>query len=207
MIPKFPDLESAAHAAIDLTEAQALLDRFAGLTRESGSADERAAGEYLAARLRAFGVPVVVHEPELFLSVPERASLRLLDEAGGEIRCRPPAFSRPTGDVELTGELVYVPSRYAGGTADLFDTPMAAATAGGAADPVAGRIVLTEGYSMPGSVHAFERRGAVGQIFIHPGDAIHEGICTPIWARPPTSRSRASRARRSCACPTATAIG
>ena len=184
MIPKFPDLETAAHAAIDLTEAGALLERFAGLTRESGSADERAAGEYLAARLRAFGVPVVVHEPELFLSVPERASLRLLDAAGGEMRCRPPAFSRPTGDAELPGELVYVPSRYAGGTADLFDTPMAAAEAGGAADPVAGRIVLTEGYAMPGAVHAFERRGAVGQIFIHPGDAIHEGICTPIWGAP-----------------------
>ena len=188
MIPKFPDLESAAHAAIDLTEARALLDRFAGLTRESGSADERAAGEYIAARLRALGVPVTVHEPELFLSVPERATLRVLDggaeEAAAGFHCRPPAFARSTGDAELAGELVYVPSHYAGGTADLFDTPMAAAGAGGGADPVAGRIVLTEGYSMPGAVHAFERRGAAGQIFIHPGDAVHEGICTPIWGAP-----------------------
>jgi hypothetical protein len=31
--------------SIDLTEAKALLDRFATLTQESGSADERAAGD------------------------------------------------------------------------------------------------------------------------------------------------------------------
>jgi hypothetical protein len=37
---------------------------------------------------------------------------------------------------------------------------------------------------MPGTVHAFERRGAIAQIFIHPGQAIHEGICTPIWGAP-----------------------
>jgi len=187
MIHKDPSLEHAAHDAIDLAEPRALLDRFATLTRESGSADERAAGEYIAGRLRALGVAVTVHEPELFLSVPERSALRVIESAGdaGEtIRSRPPAFARPTGEAELAGELVYVPSRYAGGTADLFDTPLAAVSAGGAGDPVAGRVVLTEGYSMPGTVHAFERRGAVGQIYIHPGGEIHEGICTPIWGAP-----------------------
>ena len=184
MIHKDLDLERAAHAAIDLTEAQALLDRFATLTRESGSADERTAGEYIASRLRAHGVPVTVHEPELFLSVPERSELRVIDSGGNVIASRPPAFARSTGEIALVGELCYVPSSYAGGTADLFDTPVAAASAGGASDPVAGRIVLTEGFSMPGTVHAFERRGAIGQIFIHPGAAIHEGICTPIWGAP-----------------------
>lgn len=187
MIHKDSSLESSAHAAIDLAEPRALLDRFATLTRESGSRDERAAGEYIAGRLRALGVPVTVHEPELFLSVPERSELRVLDgpsDAAGPIRSRPPAFARSTGATELTGELAYVPSRYAGGTADLFDTPLAAVSTGGGVDPVAGRVVLTEGYSMPGVVHAFERRGAIGQIYIHPGEAIHEGICTPIWGAP-----------------------
>jgi len=187
MIHKDPALESVAHAAIDMAEPKALLDRFATLTRESGSGDERRAGEYIAGRLRAFGVPVTVHEPELFLSIPERSELRVVGGPDGSdeaIRSRPPAFARPTGAAELAGDLVYVPSRYAGGTADLFDTPLAAVSAGGGADPVAGRIVLTEGYSMPGVVHAFERRGAIGQIYIHPGEAIHEGICTPIWGAP-----------------------
>ena len=37
---------------------------------------------------------------------------------------------------------------------------------------------------MPASVGAFERRGAIGEIFIHPGTNIHEGICTSIWGAP-----------------------
>ena len=37
---------------------------------------------------------------------------------------------------------------------------------------------------MPGPVQAFERRGAIAQIYIHPGARIHEGICTPIWGAP-----------------------
>jgi hypothetical protein len=185
MIPRDLDLERAAHAAIDLTEARALLDRFATLTRESGSADERAAGEYIASRLHALGIDVRLHDPELYLSVPERSALRIIDGGAVEsVASRPPAFSRPTGGAELTGELCYVPSSYAGGTADLFDTPRAAVAGAGAADPVAGRVVLTEGYSMPGVVHAFEHRGAVAQVYIHPGPAIHEGICTPIWGAP-----------------------
>ena len=37
---------------------------------------------------------------------------------------------------------------------------------------------------MPASVGAFERRGAIGEIFIHPGKNVHEGICTSIWGAP-----------------------
>ena len=37
---------------------------------------------------------------------------------------------------------------------------------------------------MPGPVQAFERRGAIAQIYIHPGERIHEGICTSIWGAP-----------------------
>src|SRR4029434_8138831 len=82
------------------------------------------------------------------------------------------------------GDLCYVPSRYAAGTATLFDVPDAARSSAPGADPVAGRIVLTEGFSMPGPVQAFERRGALAQIYIHPGERIHEGICTSIWGSP-----------------------
>src|SRR5262245_24986738 len=175
-----PDLEAAARDAIATDEPAQLLARFATLTRESGTPDEHAAGEYIAERLRALGVDVVVHRPDLFLSIPERSELSVDRTA---ITCRPPAFARSTDGAEVSGDLCYVPSTYAGGTGDLFDTP-SAASAELAVDPVAGRIVVTEGYSMPGTVHAFERRGAIGQIFIHPGEAIHEGICTPIWGAP-----------------------
>ena len=177
-------LERDAHAAIATTESDALLRRFSTLVRESGSRDERASAEFIVERLRALDVPVTVHDPELFLSIPERSALEVT--AAGSTRpieSRPPAFSLSTGDRAVSGEIVYVASKYAGGTGSLFDLPAAAETGGGP-DPVAGRIVLTEGCSMPGPVHAFERRGAIGQIYVHPGPRIHEGICTTIWGAP-----------------------
>jgi len=194
-------LEADAIGAIDLGEAEKLLARFATLTRESGSADERTAAEYLVDRLRALGVPVTVYEPDLFLSVPERSELRLTANgtASAEIiASRPPSFALSTGGGEVTGALCYVPSKHAAGTGDLFDTP-STASAEVAADPVAGTIVLTEGYSMPGTVRAFEQRGAVAQIYIHPGAAIHEGICTPIWGAP-THESIARKPRTPVVC-------
>jgi N-acetylated-alpha-linked acidic dipeptidase len=178
-------LESEAREAIRLDEPRALLDRFATLVRESGTPDEHTAGHYLVTRLQALGVPVTLHTPDLYISVPERAALTVSGSDGARsIVARPPAMARSTGDDPVEGEVCYVPSRYAAGTSTLFDLPDAARSSGEGADPVAGRIVLTEGFSMPGSVQAFERRGAVAQIYIHPGDRIHEGICTSIWGAP-----------------------
>jgi hypothetical protein len=194
-------LEADALGAISLDEPEKLLARFASLTRESGTPDEHAAGEYIVERLRAFGVPVRVHRPDLFLSIPERSELRLIaNGAGGAetIHSRPPSFALSTDGADVSGELCYVPSTYAAGTGDLFDTP-SAASAELAADPVAGKIVLTEGYSMPGTVRAFEQRGAVAQIYIHPGAAIHEGICTSIWGAP-THESIARKPRTPVVC-------
>src|SRR2546422_841571 len=116
---KDSELETDAHGAISMVEPEQLLARFATLTRESGTPDEHAAGEYIAERLRALGVPVTVHRPDLFLSIPERSELRLIDsprgtdhdEGGGLIRSRPPAFALSTSGEELIGELCYVPSK------------------------------------------------------------------------------------------------
>src|SRR5690606_8141075 len=38
----------------------------------------------------------------------------------------------------------------------------------------------------------FELRGAIGEIFIHPGEQIHAGICTTLWGAP-TSASIARK--------------
>ncbi len=49
---------------------------------------------------------------------------------------------------------------------------------------VAGKIVLTEGMASPGKVKDVMEAGALAGIFINPGEAIHEGICTTIWGTP-----------------------
>jgi N-acetylated-alpha-linked acidic dipeptidase len=178
-------LEAAAREAVRLDESKALLETFVTLVRESGTPDEDAAGRYIADRLNALGVPFTLHEPEIFLSNPVRAELSVspAGSAARVLHARPPAMARSTGDAAVEAEVCYVRSKYAGGTSSLFDLPDAA-RGGGADDPVRGKIVLTEGFSMPASVGAFERRGAIGEIFIHPGKNVHEGICTSIWGSP-----------------------
>jgi hypothetical protein len=119
-----PELEASARAAIRLDEPRHLLERFATLVRESGTRDEEAAGRYIVERLHACGVPVTVHTPELFISLPVRAELVV--GGGRSVPARPPAMARATGDVPVEGEIIYVPSQYASGTASLFDIPDAA---------------------------------------------------------------------------------
>jgi hypothetical protein len=180
-------LETAARGAIRVDEAEALIERFATLVRESGTPAEATAARYIVERLEAHGIPVTVHAPDLYISLPERAALTITsDGTARAVRARPPSFAHPTSGETVEGEVCYIPSRYAAGTQTLFDTPEAARGGHAGADPVAGRIMLTEGYSMPGPVQAFERRGAVAQIYIHPGANIHEGICTSIWGAPTT---------------------
>ena len=152
----------------------ALIERFSTLVRESGSEDERRAAEYIAGRLREFGVPHQVYEPELFLSVPVSASLEV---EGQRIRAKTPSFSASTGPQGVTGEVVYVP-RKRSESEDPFDF-----TAPGEQD-VRGKIVMTDGFAAPGAVRYFESQGAIGQIYVNPGKDIHWGICTTIWGAP-----------------------
>src|SRR5436309_13450672 len=92
MMFKDPALEAGARRAVSRDEPEKLLARFATLTREAGTPDEHTGGEYSAGRLRALGVPVTVHRPDLFLSIPERSEVRLKpDAAGSEVRLKPDA--------------------------------------------------------------------------------------------------------------------
>ena len=153
----------------------ALIERFSSLVRESGSEDEREAARYIADRLRDFGVPHQVHEPELFLSVPVAASLEV---KGQRIRAKAPAFSASTGPVGIKGEIVYVPSKIP----EAVDSVFRFAPSG--KEEVRGKIVLTDGFGFPEAVRHFEKQGAIGQIHINPGEEIHWGICTTIWGAP-----------------------
>ena len=81
-------LEAAAREAIRLDEPRALLDRFVTLIRESGTPAEETAGRYIVERLHALGVPVTLHTPELYISLPERAELTLATSGGTRARQR-----------------------------------------------------------------------------------------------------------------------
>ena len=174
--------EEALLADLSLTDARALLDRFSSLVRESGSRDEAAAAQFIAARLRAWGIPHTLHEPELFLSVPKSASLEVRTPNRQVIRAKTPAFSASTGRKSVRGRVVYVPTGYATSGETLFDSHLA--SGGDRPVEIEGKIALTEGMAMPKKVADLSALGAKALIFINPGTAIHEGICTTIWGAP-----------------------
>lgn len=177
-------LEPDLLQAVSFDAGWSLLERFSTLVRESGSEDEHAAAEYIAAELSGMGVPFEMHEPDLYLSLPRESSV---EWSRGSIRAKPPSFAVPTQGGGLEGELVFVPAAAATGQRDLF-----AKRLGDDLPDVAGKIVLSEGFAMPGMVSAFEAAGAVGQVFINPGRNIHWGICTSIWGTP-TARNLATK--------------
>ncbi|NYE06344.1 hypothetical protein F4694_003124 [Bacillus niacini] len=171
--------EKSLFDEISMEVPKAVLERFSTLIRESGSEDERIAADFLTNYLQEWGVPHKVHHPELYLSVPKKAYLKVTAPFEKEIRVKTPSFSVATGDNSVSGELVYIATGYAKGINDIFGTAV-----DGDLGDLQGKIVLTEGYAMPGKVREFAEKGVNAMIFINPGKNIHEGICTPIWGAP-----------------------
>ena len=104
-------LEDALLESLSADEPWSMIERFTSLVRESSSEDERTAFNYLAGRLSALGIPHTMHMPELFLSVPVRASLAV---AGKSYRAKTPAFSISTPAEGVTGETVRIEGFAAG---------------------------------------------------------------------------------------------
>ena len=166
---------AAAVADVSLDAPWPLIERFTSLKREHPT-DVATAAEEIVSRLRAHGVPVEVHTPTIFLSLPGAASVTV---RGTTMRAKPMAMgvAYPAG---LTAPLVYVPARYAQNADEMF-------TKGFVSDAdidVAGKIVVSEGFGMPGKVSYFEQRGALAMIAVNPGANAHWGICTTIWGTP-----------------------
>lgn len=138
--------------------------------------DVNKAADMIAKRLKAHGVPFTMHEPEIYLSVPFEASVKV---GAKTMRAKPPAYSVsvPEG---LTAEIAYVPASYQRSIGKLFDKNA------NAYDPATlrGKIVVSEGFAFPQKIREFELAGAVGVIAVNPGVDIHWGICTSIWGTP-----------------------
>jgi N-acetylated-alpha-linked acidic dipeptidase len=169
-----PEIRSAI-ADISLDEPWSLIERFTTLRREHPD-DVQTACDEIVARLRKHDVPVEVHEPVVYLSLPGKASVKIGDAT---FRAKPMAMSvaHPNGH---TAPLVYAPARYARGADELFSRNLI-----GADDiDFRGKFVVTEGFGMPGKVSFFEARGALGMIAVNPGKNAHWGICTTVWGTP-----------------------
>jgi N-acetylated-alpha-linked acidic dipeptidase len=166
---------SALLDEVDLEAPWELVETFSRQPRWRPEDVNRGA-DMIVARLTALGVPVTIHEPEIYLSIPFEAEVRT---AGRVIRAKPPAYSAsaPEG---VTGEIAYAPAEYSRSIGTLFDKNAKAV----APEQLRGRIVVSEGFAFPHKVRELEALGAIGVIAVNPGTDIHWGICTSIWGTP-----------------------
>lgn len=170
--------ESAIRDAISIDNAWQTVETLAKTIRLSGNEDERAAIDYLTAKLDEYGVPYQLHTPTLFVSWPLDATLRVLGQEPFAVTAKTPSMSISTGGEEHEAELVYVPTGYARHVTSIFNQVEIADV------DLSGKVVITEGMPMPAKVADIAAKGAVAAVFVSPGERIHEGICTTIWGSP-----------------------
>ena len=138
----------------------------------------------LVQRLRGAGIPVEVHEPEIYLSIPYAASV----SAGGvTYRAKPPSSSLPVPGGR-TGKLVRLQANpkalrsYNRDIKTLFGGSIASVEEVRAL--VGGNIVVMQGFGNPALTSLIEEWGGIGLIAVNPGVDIHWGTCTTIWGSP-----------------------
>ena len=167
------EILAAVTRDISIDAPWSLIEAFATQPREKPEDGNRGA-EMIAERLRGFGVPVTMYEPDLYLSLPISASVTA---DGATFAAKPPAFSVSAPD-GIEAPLLYIPAATAGNPLDR--------SAGVLDDPgrFAGRIVVTEGFALPNAVAEYETAGAAGVIAVNPGARAHWGTVSTIWGTP-----------------------
>lgn len=162
-------LEKSFHDRIDVGFAWDLVERFSCQPREK-PVDANRGAEIIAERLRSQGIPVTMHEPRLFLSLPGAASV----EIGGKLcNAKPPAFSAIIRN-GLSAPMEYMaPSKREFARHQRLDP-----------NRYRGKIVVTEGISLPMLTSEIEEMGAKGIIAVNPGERIHWSTASTIWGTP-----------------------
>ena len=162
-------LKGEFHDAIKVDFAWDLVERFATQPREK-PADANRGAEIIAERLKSAGIPVTMHEPTLFLSLPGPASVEI---ASKRYHAKPPAFSA------IVPQGVSAPMEWMEPTKREFARYQRL-------DPnrYRGKIVVTEGISLPMLTSEIEDMGALGIIATNPGERIHWSTASTIWGTP-----------------------
>lgn len=126
-----PSLERDLLDAITLDAPWMLVERFAGLVRESGGEEEAEAVRAITARLDEWGVAYELHRPVCWISLPRASALEVyagsaaggyagggpsLRSGGGygrgarTVAAKTPAMGRSTEGEPLRGALVHLPA-------------------------------------------------------------------------------------------------
>ena len=168
---------SALIEQVNLDAPWSLVEAFSTMPRWK-PADVEVAAHDIARRLSDLGVPVTLHEANLYLSIPYTASV---SANGTTFNAKPPAYATDCRE-GLTAPLVHVPATFSSSINTMFEKNQDAEAS--SVENIQGKIVISEGFSFPGKIFEFEEKGALGVIAINPGADSHWGICTSIWGTP-----------------------
>ena len=155
-------------SAVSSSEIDKTLKAF-DLDRTSGREGERRAADYLASKLKEYGVRHTVHETRLYMSWPVSAEISVGGAAPFVISGAAPAYGASTPPGGLTADVVFLAANEEPGS------------------HVRGKIVVASGGGIsPDRTLALQRAGAAGLIQVESGEIIHEMIATTIWGSPTT---------------------
>ena len=156
-------LERETVAEVSIDELMRHTAYLSAEDRESGSPGEARAVRYFKDFMERLGFEAQVLEIEDFISLPVKASLRVVTPLGREFSGLTPSFSASCPD-GFEAEMVYLPK--------------------GSEAEATGKIVLREGLAAPVASFEMERRGAAGQVWINWGDLPINCIVSTIWGHP-----------------------
>ena len=168
---------------VSLDEPWRLVETFSRMPRWRPEDVNRGA-DVIVERLRALGVAVEVHEPEIYLSIPLAASVKAGDKT---YRAKPPSssLSVPSGRSARLVKLEANPKAlrsYNRDVTTLFGDAIKSVDE--VKRKVGGAIVVMSGFGNPALTSLIEEWGGVGLIAVNPGVDIHWGTCTTIWGSP-----------------------
>lgn len=174
-------LADAVKTAVSNARLDAHAREITSRPRPSGSPGENASTDYVAATLRAAGVPVEIHEFRAYTSDPVSAEVSVpgTDFAPDAITM---SFSGSTSGVEA--ELVDL-----GGLDDLPELEVGTGERLVVRRPerwahVRGRVVLITGQPRNVPTVVLEELGAVAAVFVNPEERLNELIVTSTWGTP-----------------------
>jgi N-acetylated-alpha-linked acidic dipeptidase len=177
------DSERSVIDDLSLDLPRKLVETFSTMPRWQPQ-DVNLSADVIVSRLHAIGVPVEVHQPELYLSIPYSASVT----AGGvTYRAKPPSSSLSSPDGR-TARLVTLEANpralrsYNRDIQTLFGGSISSVEE--VMRRVGGNIVVMRGFGNPALASLIEEWGGAGLIAVNPGVDIHWGTCTTIWGSP-----------------------
>lgn len=189
--PNLSELERELYDATEGDEPWSLLESVSGLRRITPSEDELASAEILEAWFDERGVPYERYDPELFLSVPHAAEVRVPstgeawrgsddDFEEGQPSVKTLAFSEE-GPVE--GEAVYLDVS----SPESDKGALEGTTLDTAEMDLEGKIVVTDTLTVSKRFFLdLEEAGAAALVAIHPfEDEPLNTTCSPIWGAIP----------------------